>query len=245
MRLTLPPCSPPSCSAASRTLPGWVSCVPCSRGEAGHRPGRRGGRLAGERVRAPGRDRAPGRAVPRLLLRLPIRRGVRVSTSQATIPAALGLGSPRWLRQARTARRLSWPSLASMAAEDAVAVTAAVLAGSVALLGFGLDSVIDALPSLIVVWRFTGIRTLSQSAERRAPRAESGRRHLLPARGLRRLRRRPRGPPRGPGHGQSSDACLMASSTMCATCSSVSEYSISRACRLAVTMREVRSTRRC
>ena len=32
-----------------------------------------------------------------------------------------------------------------------------------------------------------------------------------------------------PRHGQSSFACLMASSTMCATCSSVSEYTISRA----------------
>jgi hypothetical protein len=130
-----------------------------------------------------------------------------------------------------------------MAAEGAVAVTAAVLAGSVALLGLGLDSVIEALASIIVVWPFTGTRTPSQSAVRRARKAVAVTYFLLAAyvaagavRG---------GTPRGPGHGQSSDACLMASSTMCATCSSVSEYSISRACRLAVTMREVRSTRRC
>jgi len=58
-----------------------------------------------------------------------------------------------------------------MAAEGAVAVTAAVLAGSVALLGLGLDSVIEALASIIVVWPFTGTRTPSQSAERRARKA--------------------------------------------------------------------------
>ncbi len=94
-----------------------------------------------------------------------------MSRSPATIPAALEHGSPRWLRQARTARRLSWLSLAYMAAEGAVAINAAVLAGSVALLGFGLDSVIEALASVVVVWRFTGTRTLSQSAERRARKA--------------------------------------------------------------------------
>ena len=53
----------------------------------------------------------------------------------------------------------------------AIAVTAAVTAGSVALLGFGLDSVIEGLASIIIVWRFTGTRTLSQTAERRAQKA--------------------------------------------------------------------------
>jgi divalent metal cation (Fe/Co/Zn/Cd) transporter len=94
-----------------------------------------------------------------------------VSASPPASPAALEHGSPQWLRQARTARRLSLLSLAYMAAEGAVAVTAAILAGSVALLGFGLDSVIEALASIIVVWRFTGTRTLSHTAERRAQKA--------------------------------------------------------------------------
>jgi divalent metal cation (Fe/Co/Zn/Cd) transporter len=93
-----------------------------------------------------------------------------VSTPPATI-SALRHGSQQWLRQARTARRLSWLSLAYMAAEGAVAITAAARAGSVALLGFGVDSVIEALASIIVVWRFTGTRTLSQGAERRARKA--------------------------------------------------------------------------
>jgi len=94
-----------------------------------------------------------------------------VNASSPTAPAALEHGSPQWLCQAQVARRLSWLSLAYMAAEGAVAVSAAVLAGSVALLGFGLDSVIEALASIIVVWRFTGTRTLSHTAERRAQKA--------------------------------------------------------------------------
>ncbi len=73
-----------------------------------------------------------------------------------------------WQRAARQARLLSWLSLAYMAAEGAIAITAAVIAGSVALLGFGLDSAIEGLASVIVVWRFTGTRTLSETAEARA-----------------------------------------------------------------------------
>ena len=79
-------------------------------------------------------------------------------------------GGASWQRQADLARRLAWFSLAYMAAEGAVAILAAVMAGSVALLGFGLDSVIEGLASIIIVWRFTGERTLSETAERRAQR---------------------------------------------------------------------------
>jgi divalent metal cation (Fe/Co/Zn/Cd) transporter len=79
-------------------------------------------------------------------------------------------GGASWQRQATLARRLAWFSLAYMAAEGAVAILAAVMAGSVALLGFGLDSVIEGLASVIIVWRFTGDRTLSETAERRAQR---------------------------------------------------------------------------
>ena len=57
-----------------------------------------------------------------------------------------------------------------MSAEGAIAITAALLAGSVALLGFGLDSVIEALASIIVIWRFTGSRRLTEHAEQRAQR---------------------------------------------------------------------------
>ena len=57
-----------------------------------------------------------------------------------------------------------------MSAEGAIAITAALLAGSVALLGFGLDSAIEGLASIILIWRFTGSRRLSERAEQRAQR---------------------------------------------------------------------------
>lgn len=81
---------------------------------------------------------------------------------------ALPKGSPEWLSLARRAQRLSWLSLLYMTMEGSVAVVAAVLAGSVALLGFGIDSGIEAMASVVVVWRFSGSRTLSETAERRA-----------------------------------------------------------------------------
>src|SRR5262249_9667460 len=78
---------------------------------------------------------------------------------------------PGWQHAARQARLLSWLSLAYMAAEGTIAIIAAVLAGSVALLGFGLDSAIEGLASVIIIWRFTGTRTLSETAEARARKA--------------------------------------------------------------------------
>ncbi len=38
----------------------------------------------------------------------------------------------------------------------------------VALLGFGIDSAIEGLASVIIIWRFTGARRLSDDAEQRA-----------------------------------------------------------------------------
>jgi divalent metal cation (Fe/Co/Zn/Cd) transporter len=81
---------------------------------------------------------------------------------------ALVAGSADWLRLARIARILSWLTLAWMGIEGGVAIVAAVLAGSVALLGFGIDSGIEAMASIIVIWRFTGTRLSSASSERRA-----------------------------------------------------------------------------
>jgi divalent metal cation (Fe/Co/Zn/Cd) transporter len=63
------------------------------------------------------------------------------------------------------ARALAWLSLGWMTVEGAAAIAAALIAGSVALLGFGLDSAIEALASVIVIWRFTGERLLSSDAE--------------------------------------------------------------------------------
>jgi divalent metal cation (Fe/Co/Zn/Cd) transporter len=73
-----------------------------------------------------------------------------------------------WLSLTRRAKLLSWTSLAWLCIEGTVAVAAGIAAGSIALVGFGLDSAIEGLASIVVIWRFTGSRTLSESAERRA-----------------------------------------------------------------------------
>ena len=55
-----------------------------------------------------------------------------------------------------------------MAIEGVVAVVAGIVAGSIALIGFGIDSAIEGFASVVIVWRFTGWRTLSEHAEQRA-----------------------------------------------------------------------------
>ena len=77
----------------------------------------------------------------------------------------------RWLRSARYARWLAWASLAWMAAEGLLGLVAGLAAGSIALVGWALGSAIEALASVIVVWRYTGSRMLSETAERRAQKA--------------------------------------------------------------------------
>jgi divalent metal cation (Fe/Co/Zn/Cd) transporter len=79
-------------------------------------------------------------------------------------------GSEEWLGLARWARRLSWASLGYMAVEGAVGLGAGLAAGSIALVGFGIDSAIEGFASVIIVWRFTGWRLHSELAERRAQR---------------------------------------------------------------------------
>jgi divalent metal cation (Fe/Co/Zn/Cd) transporter len=76
--------------------------------------------------------------------------------------------SSEWHDAARKARLLSWLSLAWMGAEGAIAITAGILAGSIALISFGIDSAIEGFASLVIVWRFTGSRLLSHAAEARA-----------------------------------------------------------------------------
>jgi divalent metal cation (Fe/Co/Zn/Cd) transporter len=54
--------------------------------------------------------------------------------------------------------------------EFGIAVGAGITAGSIALVGFGIDSMIEVLAGGVVVWLFTGRRLHSQTAERRAQR---------------------------------------------------------------------------
>src|SRR5919205_718107 len=56
----------------------------------------------------------------------------------------------------RRVKLLSWLSLAWMTAEGAIGVTAGILANSIALIGYGLDSTIEGIASIVIIWRFTG-----------------------------------------------------------------------------------------
>jgi len=85
--------------------------------------------------------------------------------------AGAGAGDERWQWAARRARRLAWVSLAWMTAEGAVGLAAGLAAGSVALTGWALGSVIEAAASVIVIWRFTGSRVSSEAREQQAARA--------------------------------------------------------------------------
>ena len=84
-----------------------------------------------------------------------------------SVPAA-GVPRAQWLRLARRTRLLSWLSLAWLGIEGSVAIIAGVMSGSVALIAFGLDSAVEGVASIVIVWRFTGSRMFSERAERRA-----------------------------------------------------------------------------
>ncbi len=89
----------------------------------------------------------------------------------STLAPTLGsLPDAERVRLAGRVRLLSWASLAYMSLEGGIAILAGVMAGSVALIGFGLDSAIEGFASAIIVWRFTGDRIFSEAAETRAQR---------------------------------------------------------------------------
>lgn len=99
---------------------------------------------------------------------------VPTSAPEITVVPSPASTIPRdaeWLRAARRARLLSWLSLGWMTAEGVVGVAAGIAAGSIALLGFGLSSAVEGLASVIVIWRFTGSRTHSETSERKAQKA--------------------------------------------------------------------------
>jgi divalent metal cation (Fe/Co/Zn/Cd) transporter len=91
-------------------------------------------------------------------------------TPMPTLPVIITDRSDHERRQrlASQARRLTQLGLAWHALEAAVAIAAGIVAGSVALVGFGADSVIEAAAGLVVLWLVTGERLSSHHAERRA-----------------------------------------------------------------------------
>ncbi|TQN43684.1 cation efflux family protein [Blastococcus colisei] len=78
------------------------------------------------------------------------------------------LTSAERTRLGRRARMLAGASVAYNIVEAVIAVAAGIAAGSVALIGFGLDSVVEVSSGLIILWQF-GHR-LPETRERRALR---------------------------------------------------------------------------
>jgi divalent metal cation (Fe/Co/Zn/Cd) transporter len=65
---------------------------------------------------------------------------------------------------------ISWLSLVWMTAEGVIGTTVGIMANSIALIGYGVDSTITGIASVIIIWRFSGDRVSSDDAERRAQR---------------------------------------------------------------------------
>ncbi len=66
----------------------------------------------------------------------------------------------------RRARLLAGASVAYNVLEAVIAIAAGLVAGSVALVGFGLDSTIEVSSGLIVLWQFRHV--MPESRERAA-----------------------------------------------------------------------------
>ena len=75
--------------------------------------------------------------------------------------------APELVRRARLLARLgvAWHAL-----EAVVALAAGIAAGSIALVGFGADSIVEGTAGLVLMWRLGAARAGSEAAERRAQR---------------------------------------------------------------------------
>ena len=94
-----------------------------------------------------------------------------MSTQPLPLPVLHVVSAPSRPERAglvRRARLLAWIGLGWHLVEAAVALIAGVVAGSVALVGFGADSLIEAAAGVVVIWLMTDTRSASIIAERRA-----------------------------------------------------------------------------
>ena len=70
----------------------------------------------------------------------------------------------------RKALHLAYFTIAYNVAECALSLVAGYLAGSIALVGFGLDSLVESLSGGVMIWRFARHDTLSPAEEERRER---------------------------------------------------------------------------
>jgi len=73
-------------------------------------------------------------------------------------------------RLVRRARLLAWLGIGWHGVEATVAIAAGLVAGSIALVGFGADSLVESVAGLVLIWRFGASRAGSDAAELRAQR---------------------------------------------------------------------------
>ena len=93
---------------------------------------------------------------------------VVTSSGARALPLVPATGLEERARLVRRARLLAWGGNAWHFVEFGIALGAGIAAGSIALVGFGLDSVIEALAGFVILWRFATSRVHSERAERRA-----------------------------------------------------------------------------
>ena len=79
-------------------------------------------------------------------------------------------GTVERARLERRAKLLAWGGNAWHLVEFTVAVGAGIAASSIALVGFGFDSLIESLAAFVIVWLFSGSRGSSATSERHAQR---------------------------------------------------------------------------
>jgi divalent metal cation (Fe/Co/Zn/Cd) transporter len=68
----------------------------------------------------------------------------------------------------RRVKLISWIGLSWLLVDGVIGMTAGLTANSVVLVGWGLDCAIEAVGSLVIIWRFSGERVHSAGAERLA-----------------------------------------------------------------------------
>jgi len=88
-------------------------------------------------------------------------------------PIAVASGEER-ARLQRKARLLAWGGNVWHFIEGAIALVAGVAAGSIALIAFAIDSMIETLAGFVIAWRFAPSRAHSERAERRAQQLIAG-----------------------------------------------------------------------
>jgi divalent metal cation (Fe/Co/Zn/Cd) transporter len=94
---------------------------------------------------------------------------VELPIVQVVEPSAVTVSrDPVRERLVHRAKALAWIGVGWHGIEAAIAVGAGLAAGSIALIGFGADSLIEAFAGFIVLWRFAAARATSAHAERRA-----------------------------------------------------------------------------